>query len=115
MADRWGRKFPIIIGCLLMILGGILGAFCKDYDSMYLLIYEVLIPIADLHSQCTSPVVCSSASATAWLRWPPRFFSPRSAIPSTVARSLPSTTACGTWVHWVGTLVMILHYHTDIV
>lgn len=34
MADRWGRKVPIIVGCLLMILGGFLGAFCKDYGSM---------------------------------------------------------------------------------
>lgn len=50
MADRWGRKIPIIIGCLLMILGGVLGAFCKDYDSTYLLIYEVLIPTPHLHS-----------------------------------------------------------------
>ncbi|KAJ5218589.1 uncharacterized protein N7498_000688 [Penicillium cinerascens] len=34
MADRWGRKTPIIIGCPLMILGGFLGAFCKNYGSM---------------------------------------------------------------------------------
>lgn len=38
MADRWGRKLPIIIGCLLMIMGGFLGAFCKDYGSTCLLL-----------------------------------------------------------------------------
>jgi MFS family permease len=48
MADRWGRKLPIIIGCLLMILGGFLGAFCKDYGSMYLLLVQMTVTIADV-------------------------------------------------------------------
>lgn len=34
IADRWGRKVPIAIGCVLMILGGFLGAFCNGY-GMY--------------------------------------------------------------------------------
>ncbi|KAF4629697.1 hypothetical protein G7Y89_g8448 [Cudoniella acicularis] len=34
MADWWGRKVPIVTGCLLMVLGGFLGAFCNSY-GMY--------------------------------------------------------------------------------
>jgi MFS family permease len=34
IADRWGRKLPIVMGCVLMIFGGLLGAFCKNYGSM---------------------------------------------------------------------------------
>lgn len=33
MADLWGRKVPIMLGCVLMILGGLLGAFCTNYGS----------------------------------------------------------------------------------
>lgn len=33
MADWWGRKVPIVVGCLLMVLGGFLGAFCNGYGS----------------------------------------------------------------------------------
>lgn len=34
MADWWGRKVPIAIGCVLMIIGGFIGAFCNGY-GMY--------------------------------------------------------------------------------
>jgi MFS family permease len=33
MADWWGRKFPIAVGCILMIFGGLLGAFANGYGS----------------------------------------------------------------------------------
>ncbi|KFY68292.1 hypothetical protein V496_01212 [Pseudogymnoascus sp. VKM F-4515 (FW-2607)] len=31
VADRWGRKFAITIGCLFMCVGGCLSAFCNSY------------------------------------------------------------------------------------
>ncbi|OBT92298.1 hypothetical protein VE01_09520 [Pseudogymnoascus verrucosus] len=31
IADRWGRKFAITCGCLIMCLGGCLSAFCNGY------------------------------------------------------------------------------------
>lgn len=34
MADWWGRKLPIAVGCLLMIVGGLVGTFAKSYGSM---------------------------------------------------------------------------------
>lgn len=34
MADWWGRKVPIALGCLLMILGGFIGTFANGYGSM---------------------------------------------------------------------------------
>lgn len=33
VADTWGRKIAIIIGCLFMILGGCLTAFTNGYGS----------------------------------------------------------------------------------
>jgi MFS family permease len=33
VADRWGRKFAITCGCLIMCLGGCLSAFCNGYGS----------------------------------------------------------------------------------
>jgi len=34
MADWWGRRLPIAVGCVIMILGGFLGAFSNGY-GMY--------------------------------------------------------------------------------
>jgi MFS family permease len=36
MADWWGRKFPIAVGCTFMVLGGLLGAFSNGYGSKLL-------------------------------------------------------------------------------
>jgi MFS family permease len=33
VADNYGRKIAIVIGCLFMILGGCLTAFCNGYGS----------------------------------------------------------------------------------
>jgi hypothetical protein len=33
MADWWGRKVPIAIGCFLMIIGGLVGTFANGYGS----------------------------------------------------------------------------------
>lgn len=35
IADRYGRKPAIIIGCLFMVLGGCLTAFCNGYASRF--------------------------------------------------------------------------------
>jgi MFS family permease len=34
VADNYGRKTAIIAGCLFMVLGGCLSAFCTGYGSM---------------------------------------------------------------------------------
>jgi MFS family permease len=33
MADWWGRKLPIAVGCVFMVIGGLLGAFSNGYGS----------------------------------------------------------------------------------
>jgi MFS family permease len=33
MADWWGRKVPIAVGGVIMIIGGLLGAFANGYGS----------------------------------------------------------------------------------
>lgn len=34
ITDRWGRKPPIILGCLFMIAGGFLSTFAKNYGML---------------------------------------------------------------------------------
>lgn len=70
MADWFGRKVPIMVGCVLMTLGGLLGAFANGYGSMCDLFREFLAAEVDL-DQCTSRVVRFSASVTRWPRWHP--------------------------------------------
>jgi MFS family permease len=54
-ADRWGRKLPIFLGCLLMILGGLLGAFCNGY-GMYVA-GRLLLGIGNSLAQMASPIL----------------------------------------------------------
>ena len=35
LADRFGRKPTIMTGCVIMIIGGAISAFCNGYGSMY--------------------------------------------------------------------------------
>lgn len=71
MADWFGRKVPIMIGCVLMTVGGLLGAFANGYGSMC---DFRNLPASDVDlDQCTSQVVQFSASATRWLRCHLRF------------------------------------------
>jgi MFS family permease len=35
MADWWGRRTPIAVGCVLMIIGGLIGTFANGYGSKY--------------------------------------------------------------------------------
>ncbi len=35
IADNYGRKFAIMIGCCFMVLGGCLTAFCNGYGSKF--------------------------------------------------------------------------------
>lgn len=34
MADYFGRKIPIAVGCIIMIVGAFLSAFTDGYGSM---------------------------------------------------------------------------------
>lgn len=55
LADRWGRKLPIFVGCLLMVLGGLLGAFCNSY-GMYVA-GRLLLGIGNSLAQMASPIL----------------------------------------------------------
>ncbi len=35
MADWWGRRTPIAVGGVFMILGGLIGTFANGYGSEY--------------------------------------------------------------------------------
>lgn len=35
MADNWGRKPTIMTGCVIMILGALVSAFCNGYGSEF--------------------------------------------------------------------------------
>jgi hypothetical protein len=43
MADWWGRRTPIAIGGLFMILGGMIGTFANGYGSKYNLMSRILL------------------------------------------------------------------------
>lgn len=72
VADHYGRKVAIVIGCSFMILGGCLTAFCNGYGSEYLPRQQTSCHQAvRLHGeQCTLVAASSSVLATLWLRWP---------------------------------------------
>jgi hypothetical protein len=38
MADWWGRRTPIAVGGIFMILGGLIGTFANGYGSKYNLV-----------------------------------------------------------------------------
>ncbi len=56
MADWWGRRTPIAVGCSIMLLGALLGTFANGYGSKFCIYlrdaYEAnilqCIPAADL-------------------------------------------------------------------
>ncbi|RDL38880.1 putative Lactose permease [Venustampulla echinocandica] len=55
MADWWGRKIPIVVGGLLMILGALLGTFCNGY-GMYVA-GRFVLGFGNSLSQLSSPVL----------------------------------------------------------
>ncbi|TVY71409.1 Lactose permease [Lachnellula suecica] len=55
MADWWGRKTPIAVGCVLMVLGGFIGAFCNGY-GMYVG-GRFILGFGNSLSQLSSPVL----------------------------------------------------------
>ncbi|KAH6666285.1 putative lactose permease [Halenospora varia] len=55
MADWWGRRTPIAVGCVLMILGGLIGAFCNGY-GMYVA-GRFVLGFGNSMSQLSSPVL----------------------------------------------------------
>ena len=104
MADWWGRRTPIAVGGIIMILGGLLGTFANGYGSKFNLsglLFQRLILIT---LQCMSLVDSFLALATPWLKCLPLSCLLSFAILNIVAVSLPSITACGTWVHFVSCL-----------
>ena len=38
MADWWGRRTPIAVGGVFMILGGLIGTFANGYGSEYIIL-----------------------------------------------------------------------------
>lgn len=55
VADRFGRKSGIIAGCILMILGGLVGAFCNGFN-MYLT-GRFLLGFGNSLAQMCSPIL----------------------------------------------------------
>jgi sugar porter (SP) family MFS transporter len=55
MADWWGRRAPIAAGCVLMILGGFIGAFCNGY-GMYTA-GRFVLGVGNSMAQMSSPVL----------------------------------------------------------
>ncbi|TPX13692.1 uncharacterized protein E0L32_005895 [Thyridium curvatum] len=55
VADHWGRRIAIMIGCLFMILGGCLTAFCNGY-GMYIG-GRFLLGFGNSLSQMSSPLL----------------------------------------------------------
>ncbi|PGH15110.1 hypothetical protein AJ79_02636 [Helicocarpus griseus UAMH5409] len=55
LADRYGRRLPIAIGCVFMILGGCLGAFCNNY-GMYVG-GRLILGFGNSLAQMASPVL----------------------------------------------------------
>ncbi|KAJ5563266.1 hypothetical protein N7535_008430 [Penicillium sp. DV-2018c] len=55
IADRWGRKLPIMIGGVLMIFGGLLGTFCTNY-GMYVA-GRLFLGFGNSLAQMASPVL----------------------------------------------------------
>jgi hypothetical protein len=101
MADWWGRRVPIAIGCIIMIAAAFLGAFANGYGSKCTwrssLLHVILRTCTDW-TQCTRPVDSFLDLATAWLRWPPQSCSLKFAILNIVDVSPQSITVFGTWV-----------------
>ncbi|KAL3427202.1 hypothetical protein PVAG01_00711 [Phlyctema vagabunda] len=55
MSDWWGRKIPIAVGCILMILGGLIGTFCNGY-GMYVA-GRFVLGFGNSLTQLASPVL----------------------------------------------------------
>lgn len=72
-ADRCGRKVPIMIGCVIEFIGTFIGAFSNSTGSMSpqgseQVFMQERVLIIDV-SQCTWPVVSSSASVAHSWEW----------------------------------------------
>lgn len=55
VADRWGRKFAITIGCLFMVLGGCLSAFANGYGMF--IAGRFLLGFGNSFAQMCSPLL----------------------------------------------------------
>jgi len=71
VADNFGRRTAIIIGCIFMVAGGFMTAFCDSYGSMFWRRGWALSTwLTD--PQCTWAAASFSALATRSRRWPRR-------------------------------------------
>ena len=55
MADLWGRRIPIAIGCILMIIGAVVGALSNGY-AMYT-VARFVMGFGNAMAQLSSPVL----------------------------------------------------------
>jgi sugar porter (SP) family MFS transporter len=55
MADKWGRRVPIGVGCIIMIIGAVLGAFGTDYGMF--VGGRFLLGFGNSMAQLASPVL----------------------------------------------------------
>ncbi len=54
IADHYGRRAAIVLGCCFMLLGGCLTAFCTGYGSMCLTSFALpsLVSVVGTHKVC---------------------------------------------------------------
>ena len=55
MADHWGRKIPIAVGCIIMIVGAILQGVCKDLGTF--MGGRVMLGFGNSLTQLASPML----------------------------------------------------------
>jgi hypothetical protein len=99
MADWWGRKVPIAVGCLLMILGGFIGTFANGYGSMSC--YHRPVAARANQIQCMSEADSCLGLATVLHKWLHRYYWSKFATLNIEERSLLSITAFGILAHCV--------------
>jgi MFS family permease len=54
LADKLGRKPTIMIGCVIMMLGGAISAFCNGYGSKYLSYTRARVPVRSANRTANS-------------------------------------------------------------
>jgi MFS family permease len=55
IADRWGRKLPIAIGCVIMVVGGIVSAVCQNWQTY--LAGRLILGFGNSMAQMCSPIL----------------------------------------------------------
>jgi len=55
MADWWGRRLPITVGCVIMVLGGIISTVGKDWQTY--LAGRLILGFGNSMAQMCSPIL----------------------------------------------------------